>query len=184
MTFITDEFGVIGTARLVEDSIRDSSKRHYIRLDEIPAGVATGSIVGNVDNSGGRVVIRNNVMEETRAQGVLVQTSHVVVENNHLRGIAGPAIKLNLALHKWYESINVRNVLIKDNEFSRSSRSRDKSNELIHLFQMNRCFQLVEVMDEILIVGNVVASSDFQPSEDPIVDEPEQDNTLPGDKDR
>ena len=156
ITFIDDEFGVIGTTTLTEDSIRDSGKRHLAVLDVIPEGVGVGSIIANVDNSGGRIVIRNNEMSETRAQAVLVQTSHVVVENNRISGIVGPAIKLNLALHKWYESVNVSNVLVKDNQFSRSSQSVAKSNELITIFQIDRCLQPVDIVDDVLITGNVL----------------------------
>ena len=161
VAFIDDGFGVLGSATLVEDSIRDSGKRHLIRLDQIPAGVEVGTVFGNVDNSGGRVVIRNNEMSQTRAQAVLVQTSHVVVEDNSFSHIAGPVIKLNLALHKWFESISVQNVLIRNNRFSESSRSATKSNELITLFQIDRCLQPVQIMDGITIVGNSLDNSEL-----------------------
>lgn len=163
ITFIDDEFGVLGTTTLAENSIRDSSKRHLAVLAEIPENVGVGSIIANVDNSGGRVVIRNNELSETRAQAVLVQTSHVVVENNQISGIIGPAIKLNLALHKWYESVNVTNVLVKDNLFSRSSQSVAKSNELITIFQIDRCLRLVEIIDDVLIAGNLLVADALFP---------------------
>ena len=183
ITFVDDEFGVVGTTTLSADSIRDSGKRHFAILDTIPDGVQVGSIIANVDNSGGRVVIRNNEMAETRAQAILVQTSHVVVENNRISGIVGPAIKLNLALHKWYESVNVSNVLVKDNEFRRSSQSVAKSNELITIFQIDRCLHVVEIIDDVLITGNKLFDDEVTEAIDDdnstVSDEPIMDTDTP-----
>ncbi len=152
--FIGGDFSVIGTAELEGDPFRDTSKRHMLTLTEIPNGVAVGTLVGNVDNAGARMVVRNNVLRETRAQGILVQTRHVVIEGNRFEGIASPAIKIALSLNDWYEGVATGNVLIRGNTFQRCSQSLRKSNELIHLDQRNDQGQAVEVIDRVQIEGN------------------------------
>ena len=99
--FIDGNFGVIGSAQLEGEPFRDTSKRHLLTLSEIPEGVTIGTLIGNVDNAGARVVARNNLLRETRAQGILVQTRRVVIEGNRFEGIASPAIKIALSLNDW-----------------------------------------------------------------------------------
>ena len=149
VVFLGRDFTVEGETELATDSFRDNSKRHDLVLKSIPNGVDVGSLIGNVDNSGPRIVIRNNIFRDTRAQGVLVQTSHAVIDNNLFEGIAGPAIKLNLALDYWYEAINTRNILIKHNTFFKSSLSTQKSNELIYFNQYDGFGNDVEAIDNV-----------------------------------
>ncbi len=154
VVFIKDDFSLLGTAKLTADTIRDNGKRHELTFSEIPKQVELGSLVGNVDNSGARVVIRNNIFQESRAQGILVQTSNVLVENNRFEGIAGPAIKVNLSLNEWFESIDPNNILITGNKFVRCAGSRSKSHDLIFINQFNGQDQPVEVINHLKIIGN------------------------------
>ena len=156
VAFIGLDYSVIATAKLVFDSVRKNAKRHVIQLANIPDGVQVGSLVGNVDNSGGRVLIRNNQFSETRAQAILVQTSHVVIEGNVFSGIAGPAIKLNVSLNEWFESINVNNVLIRGNKFSRCSMAVRKPKEVILLNQFDGKGNAVDLIGNIRIINNTV----------------------------
>ena len=132
-------------------------------LQSIPENVELTSIIGNVDNGGGRVIIRGNDLRETRSQGVLVQTSHVVVENNLIQGTGGPAIKLNLALEDWYEAINTNNVLLQNNSFQRTSQSVAKTNEIIHVYQRDRTDNEVDIIDNVTIIGNTLLDGDDAP---------------------
>ncbi|WP_442511107.1 hypothetical protein SH528x_002772 [Novipirellula sp. SH528] len=152
--FIRGDFTVIGTSTLAGDPFRDTSKRHVLELTEIPPGVEIGTLVGNVDNAGARMVVRNNILRDTRAQGVLVQTQHVVVEDNTFEGIVGPAVKVALSLNDWYESVATGNILIRGNTFRRSSLSLRKSRDLIHLDQRNDGGEAVSVIDSVRIEGN------------------------------
>lgn len=152
--FVGGDFAVLGMAKLAGDPFRDTSKRHVIELTEIPAGVGVGTLVGNVDHAGARMVVRNNVLRDTRAQGVLVQTQHVVVENNTFEGIVGPAVKAAQSLNDWYEGISTGSILIRGNTFRRSSQSLKKPNELIHLDQRNGSGEAVDVIDRVRIEGN------------------------------
>ena len=169
VVFIDGDFGVLGEARLVADST-GKSDRHVVRLDRLPGGLRKGSIIGNVDNGSGRVVVRDNRFGDTRSQGVLVQTSHVVVSGNRFDGVAGPAIKLNVALEDWYEGIAVSNVLVSDNRFARSSAAADKPNELIHFEQTNRADREVDIIDDVVIRGNRAVGTDAEPSALPTPD--------------
>lgn len=154
VVFVERDLSVVGETELLVDSIRNNGKSHDLRLKNIPPGVELGTLIGNVDNSGARVVIRNNKFYESRAQGVLVQSSHVVLDQNTFEGIAGPAVKLNFSLANWYEAINTRNILISNNRFERSSQSKKKSNELIHFNQQNGLGNEVDLIDNVKIIGN------------------------------
>lgn len=156
VVFIDGSFDVLGDAELKSNSRRIRSKEHIIELKSIPNGIGVGSIIGNIDNSGGRVIIRNSDFHESRSQGVLTQTSNVVIDNNSFAGIGGPAITVEQALEDWYEAVNTRNVLIRDNTFARSSQNIAKPNELIHFNQVNSQGQPVEVIDNVLIANNQI----------------------------
>lgn len=154
LVFVDDGFGVLSTAALAADSDEDGD-RHVLRLDDLPAGVTVGTLVANVDNGGGRVVIRNNRFESTRSQGILVQTQHVVVEDNAFDAIAGPAIRLNMGLTEWFEAVNTDNVLIVDNVFGRSGGTVGDSGELIEFRQNDAAGAPVDIIGNVRIEGNV-----------------------------
>lgn len=158
VVFIDRSYGLLGEAKLFGDSVmpKQSGNLHHITLDQIPAGIGVRSIIGNVDRSGGRVFIRNNRLSETRAQGILVQTSHVVIENNYFEGMGGPAISVELALEDWYEAINTNNVRINLNAFTRTSKSLNKSNDLIEIHQVDSMDNPIDLIDHVKISGNFV----------------------------
>lgn len=152
--FIDDDFSLLGSSTLSQDSFRDNGKRHNLTLTEIPKSVQVGALIGNVDNAGARIVIRNNTFTETRAQGVLVQTSHIALEGNRFERIAGPAIKINLSLNDWYEAIHPSNIRIAENQFLQCATSLTKSHDLIFIHQLNGKGQPVDVIDHLKVVGN------------------------------
>jgi hypothetical protein len=153
LVFVDDSFGVVATAALAADS-REDDDRHVLRLDDLPAGVRRGALIANVDNGGGRVVIRNNVFESTRAQGILVQTQHVVVEDNEFDAIAGPPIRLNMGLTQWFEGVNTDNVLVVDNVFGRSGRTLGDSGDLIEFRQNDAAGTPIRIIGNVRIVDN------------------------------
>ncbi len=152
--FIDHQFNLLAEVKLAGDTIRDNSKRHVLTFETIPENIAVNDLIGNVDTAGARVVIRNNRFVDGRAQGIVLQTSHVVVEGNHFEGIAGPAIKLNVGLTGWYEAINPQNLLIKDNVFTRCSQSLQKSNELIHFEESDSKGRPIELISNVRVIGN------------------------------
>jgi len=151
---IDDSFSVIAAASLQESSVRENGKRHRLILDTIPQTLRVGSLVGNLDNAGPRVVIRNNQFESTRAQGVLVQSGHVSVTGNRFARIASPAIKLNLSINDWYEAITVQNVEIADNQFFRCAFSRSKSQDVIFVNQFAGDRRPIDIIDGVSIKQN------------------------------
>lgn len=153
LVFVDDEFGVISTATLAADT-RDDDDRHVLRLDRLPPAVTEGMLVANVDNGGGRVVIRNNHLEATRAQGVLVQTQHVVVLDNSFDAIAGPPIRLNMGLTEWFEAVNTDNVLVAGNVFSRSAGTVGDSGRLIEFRQNDASGTRIRIIGNVRIVDN------------------------------
>ncbi|MEM9368781.1 MAG: hypothetical protein AAGD07_22550 [Planctomycetota bacterium] len=148
------DYNVIAKTKLAASSKKDSSKQHKLELTEVPPSLEVGSIIGNVDHAGSRVVVRNNRLIDTRAQGVLVQTSHVAVVKNHFEGIGGPAIKLNMNMNLWYEAIRTGDVLIADNTFAETCFGRTKPNDLIQFVQLNGNEQTVPIIDDVRIIGN------------------------------
>ena len=160
LVFLNDDFSVRADSRLSSDSVRENGKRHLVTLTQVPENVDVGDLIGNVDRDGGRVVIRNNLFQDTRAQGVLVQSSHVAVINNHFNGIAGPAIKLNTALELWFEGISVSNVLLARNSFQRSSRSIEKVNQLLQVYQVDGLGRQVSIIDAVQIEANCILPDD------------------------
>lgn len=154
LVFIRPDLSVIGTTTLVSNTERGDGKEHLLRVSEVPPDVKVGDLVANPENAGNRVLIRRNVFEGTRAQGVLVQSQHMVIEDNTFRRIVGPAIKLNFALQKWFEAVDVSNILIKNNSFLESSKSMVKSHELIHFNQIGGQGEVIDLIDDVRIVGN------------------------------
>ena len=174
VVFIDPAFSTLGTATLAQDTTRVTSIRHELTFSSLPPNVKNDSIIGNVDKSGGRVVIRNNTFSETRAQGILVQTSHVAILDNEFKGIAGPPIKLNLALEQNYESINVSNVLIRGNYFDRSAFSATKGEALIQFRQVDGAGRNVQIIDKVKIFQNRLGTRPVSPPvvEPPVVEPP------------
>jgi len=162
VVFIDKSFGIIGETNLAQASERpgnSGSKLHKITLDRLPSGVEVGSLVGNVDNAGARLVVRNNVLEATRAQGVLIQTQHAAVIGNTFIDVAGPPVKLNIALELYYEGVTSGNVLIKDNTFVRSALASNKPNELVHFYQRDGNGRPVSLIGDVAIIGNRLSDS-------------------------
>lgn len=179
LVFIKGSYEIVGTANLDADSVRDNGKKHLIRLDRIPSGVALGSILANVDNAGTRILVRRNRMEQSRAQGVLAQTSNLIIVDNYFEGIAGPAIKFNLALGFWYEAVSPKNVLVKNNTFSNSSQSLAKSNELIYFHEEGPGGVPVQIIDKVRIAGNRLMGSPILPVPPPVIVPPPVPPVLP-----
>ena len=141
---------------MTSDAAETANNVHSFTVSAVPGSLAVGMLIGNVTRGGSRVVVRNNTFFETRAQGVLVQSSNVLVRDNRFEGIASPAIKLNLALHLWYEAINVDNVLLDGNEFKRCSLSVAKSNDIIYVYQVDGAGSVVPVIGNVELVDNAL----------------------------
>ena len=154
LVVIGEDMNVVGGTTHAEDSYKDASKRHDLYLDEVPPAMEIGSLVANPDRAGGRIVVRDNVYENSRAQGVLVQARHVVVENNAFRNIAGPAVKLNFALRDWYESVSVGNVVIADNTFESTGVGATKPPHAVHLSQEDAAGRPIRIIDDVRLSGN------------------------------
>ena len=154
IVFIDGAFGVVTRSQLSDDAVRRSSKRHVLTMTRVPDGVTPGTLVGNVTASNPRVVIRNNVFDTGRAQGVLVQSSHVMVSDNVFRDIAAPAVKLNQTLKDWHESIATRNVVIARNTFDRVGFDPGKPPVAVEVRQVDSAGREVDVIDDIYLVGN------------------------------
>ena len=157
LVVIDGDYDVIASGfTMTSDAAETANNVHSFTVSAVPGSLAVGMLIGNVTRGGSRVVVRNNTFFETRAQGVLVQSSNVLVRDNRFEGIASPAIKLNLALHLWYEAINVDNVLLDGNEFKRCSLSVAKSNDIIYVYQVDGAGSVVPVIGNVELVDNAL----------------------------
>ena len=154
IVFIDGDFGVVGRSQLSEDADRGGGKRHVLTMGRVPDDVTPGTLVGNVTASNPRVVIRRNTLDTGRAQGVLVQSSHVTVNNNVFRDIAAPAVKLNQTLKDWHESVATRNVVIARNVFDRVGFDPGKPPVAVEIRQVDSRGREVDVIDDVELYDN------------------------------
>ena len=126
---------VVARTELAGDAVRVGGRRHRLSLVTLPAEIGPGTLLANATTSGARIVIRDNVFRDTRAQGVLIQTSHVSVTGNHFIGIAGPAVDVRFVHDGWFESIAPRNVRVADNRYERCGVATDKPDGPVEVSQ-------------------------------------------------
>ncbi|MDA8745605.1 right-handed parallel beta-helix repeat-containing protein [Rubripirellula amarantea] len=155
---VGDDLEEISQSRLVVDSERLKGKQHLLRLDKFDASLKAGQLIFNADTAGGRVVIQNNRFLSTRAQGVLVQTSHVLIRGNIFDEIAGPAISVRFGLSDWYESIAPSNIVIEQNRFGAVGFDRDKANAAIEIKQKGSGGSPVSIISNVRIRDNELLS--------------------------
>lgn len=114
----------ISTAK--DKSIEGKKRTHEVTLAGAPGIAEVGMLIANPTLSGGRMIIRNNSFSSTRAQGILAQSQHIIIENNVFENIAGPAIKINQSLSGWYEGVYTHNILVRNNSMTDVAKSAVK----------------------------------------------------------
>jgi len=152
------ELKLIGATRHTARSVKRGSKRHTVQLGTLPAWLLPGTLVANPDLGGGRMIVRNTRFESTRAQGILIQTRHVVVEGNTFTNIAGPAIELNFALTDWHEGVTAGNVLIRDNRFESTGAGRTKPPFSVYFHERDANGTPIRVIGDVRLADNLDAA--------------------------
>ncbi|NDV61554.1 right-handed parallel beta-helix repeat-containing protein [Puniceicoccales bacterium CK1056] len=84
----------------------------------------TGGIVANRSGDSSGSVISNCTIDNTRARGILIKASNVVVRNNSVYNSFLPGIQVRPDAFYWMEGDFAHNVIIEDNELTRCSIAR------------------------------------------------------------
>jgi hypothetical protein len=159
--FIDGQLNVVGETTLAQDTVEnkatDLQKAHDVVLTSMPAGVNTTHFIANVDKVQGRIFVIDNLMYNSRAQGIKVQSRYGHIENNGLKNIAGPGLEFNFSLvpDRWYESVFTANYYAGYNTLETCAVARTKSDQAIHLIQNDLFGNDIEVMRNIRFEGNV-----------------------------
>lgn len=94
-----------------------------LTLDSSVTSGAGGLAVNRSGDSSGSV-ISNNSIDNTRARGILIKASNVVVRNNTVFNSFLPGIQVRPDANFWMEGDFAQNVIIEDNELTRCSLAR------------------------------------------------------------
>ena len=154
LVVIGPDFEVIAKVSSMNMSVAHTVNRHELSVDNMPTDVKVGHLIANLNNAGGRVLIRNNDFYHSRSQGALLQTQHMIVRDNVFSKIAGPAVKLNLSLQDWYEGVNGSNIAVLNNQFIDTGLDPTKPLLAVEINGENDHGELVEVIDSVLLLGN------------------------------
>lgn len=87
-----------------------------VTFDQIPPDLALGDCVENLEWFP-YVIIRGCVARRNRARGVLITSAGKVLIEKNLFSTSGSAIKISGDANRWFESGQVRDILIQNNEF-------------------------------------------------------------------
>ena len=149
VVLIDEDLTVIAEAELTSKAFRENGKRHRLTLRPWPPSDPVGRRIANATTAGGRIVIQGNTFGDTRAQGVVVQTSHVSIVDNTFRRNAGPPIDIRFDHSGWFESIAPRNIRVADNRFESCGGAVAKPNGPIRILQRE------PVVGEIVVVRDL-----------------------------
>jgi hypothetical protein len=84
-----------------------------------PINTAIGGLAANRNSDNSGSTITNNSISNTRARGILVKASNVIVRNNVIFNTILPGIQLLPEADLWLEGDFARNVTIENNELRR-----------------------------------------------------------------
>ena len=110
--FFNDTFDFLGTTSLKAVSSRPKVGLIVNLKDKAPEGATQ---IGDLSRVSARFVIRNNKFLFNRARGLLLQSSHGLVENNDFTGQTLQGIIVGAG---WGEGPGVQNAIFRGNRFS------------------------------------------------------------------
>ncbi len=113
------DFSPLGTLTLKEIRRTDTGVYRLQFTQPLPAEVGDGYILLCKSFCSDRYIIRNNYFHHHRARGLLLQTSHGLVEHNRFEDIQGAAIfvMLEILREHWYEGSGAEDITIRSNVF-------------------------------------------------------------------
>ncbi len=114
------DFSPMGTLTLKNIRRTDTGVYELQFTQPLPDEVGDGYILLCKAYCSDQYIIRNNYFHDHRARGLLLQTSHGLVEHNRLENIQGTAIFVMLELLRgsWYEGAGVEDLTIRNNTFT------------------------------------------------------------------
>lgn len=93
--------------------VRFRDKGQY-QLQSIPKNINVGDFAAK-DTRTPSTIIRNCMVSNSRARGFVVQSKKVVISNNKIWNISGPAILLSCDMERWFEATTVKKAVITGN---------------------------------------------------------------------
>ncbi|PUV24131.1 right-handed parallel beta-helix repeat-containing protein [Sphingobacterium athyrii] len=99
-----------------KSKVRFRDKGHY-QLQSIPKNICVGDFAAK-DTRTPSTIIRDCMVSNSRARGFVVQSNKVVVSNNKIWNISGPAILLSCDMDRWFEATTVKKALITGNRIN------------------------------------------------------------------
>jgi len=87
------------------------------QLKSIPKNVNVGDFAAK-DTRTPSTIIRDCMVSNSRARGFVVQSKKVVISNNKIWNISGPAILLSCDMERWFEATTVKKALILGNKIN------------------------------------------------------------------
>ena len=100
--------------------------------EPLPATVTKFALVNNLQRQP-RAHIYGNYFGNNRARGILVKTSHVLIENNRFENTLGPAIQAYPDGCFWFESASFTNWTARNNIITGVNRDHQWSNDQLNI---------------------------------------------------
>lgn len=93
----------------------DFFKKSFEVILDSPLAVKEGDLIASPDRNGSGFVVRNNILWNTRARGVLIKASYGVIEGNTVEHASLAGIVLCPETRFWQEADYSKNVVIRNN---------------------------------------------------------------------
>lgn len=114
------DFSPTGITLTLRELIQDETGAYSLRFEEtLPEWVGEGYMMLCKAFCSDHYIVRNNYFHDHRARGLLLQTSHGLVENNVFENIQGAGIFIMLEILRgsWYEGSGLEDLTIRNNTF-------------------------------------------------------------------
>jgi parallel beta-helix repeat protein len=149
----------VATVKSVETD--NSAKEIIVTFtSDLPERTAAGDTVGNA-SACPRARIRNCVVRNNRARGMLIQTRDVLLENNRFEHCSGAALHIASDVNYWKEGIGVRDVLIRNNSFIGCNFGAGRRGAVVDIFaEVGSELAPPGVHRDITLVGNTFEDPD------------------------
>ena len=114
------DFAPTGEKLTLKEIRRRENGAYELQFEEIlPEEIGEGYLLMCKSFCSDHYIIRNNYFHDHRARGLLLQTSHGLVEHNRFENIQGAAIFVMLEILRdhWYEGSGAADITIRENTF-------------------------------------------------------------------
>ncbi|MFC1735148.1 right-handed parallel beta-helix repeat-containing protein [Candidatus Hydrogenedentota bacterium] len=155
---------LIPYATITVESVEEDREAKEIVVtftDDLPERTGEGHILGNA-SACPKARIRNCIVRNNRARGMLIQTRDVVLENNRFEYCSGAALHIASDVNYWNEGMGVRDIVIRNNKFIGCNYGAARRGAVIDIFSELKGGKLAPagVHRSIVIEGNTFENPD------------------------